>query len=328
MSPRHFCTYFDHNYLPRAIVMLESLKKQAPAAQVHVLCLSDECLNAMKQLAYPFVSLIPLKELEAADSELLACRPTRSLVEYYFTITPCLPWYLLKNNPHIDEVTYLDADMIFYSSPESIFEEAPGAEVIITPHRFSAHLTHLGCYGTYNVSWLSFRNTDGGLAALDWYRQSCLEWCFDRLEGTRFADQKYLDFFYEKFKNVHIMQHPGGGVAPWNLADTKIDRRGGVVSANGAPLIFYHAHGFKKIWGPFFSSGLAAYLTEIDQGVNKLIFKPYAKRLKKATGLARRLLGQSSFISQRGGSGPPPSLEIYRKAVRQEYKQKTLVFCL
>lgn len=324
MSTRHFCTYFDHRYLPRAIVMLESLRAQAPNARVHVLCLSDECLEAMRRLAYPFVSLIALKDLEAADSELLACRPTRSIVEYYFTLTPCLPWHLLNKNEDIGEITYLDADMMFFSSPESIFEEAGGADVIITPHRFSSHLTHLVKYGIYNVSWLSFRNTTPGLKALKWYRQSCIEWCFDRLEGDRFADQRYLDVFPSKFENVHIMRHPGGGVAPWNLADADIGLTAGRVTAGGRPLVFYHAHNFKKIWGPFFSSGLEEYSTRLDKNMIEYIFNPYGRALKKNTGRARGLVGDNSMNSLRNHASQ--SFSTRRRAVRKAYKNKTLVF--
>lgn len=67
MSVRHFCTYFDHNYLPRAVVMLESLHEHCPHAHVHVLCLSEQCYDALTAFAYPHVSLIRLDELEAAD---------------------------------------------------------------------------------------------------------------------------------------------------------------------------------------------------------------------------------------------------------------------
>ena len=160
---RHFCTYFDHNYLPRGMVMLESLREQCPQAHVHVLCLSEECYSALSRLAYPHVSLMRLEELEAADPELAATRTTRSLVEYYFTFTPCLPWWLLTQNEHINEITYLDADLMFFSSPEPLFVEAGDAAVILTPHRFSPHLADLARYGLYNVSWITFRKTRAGL---------------------------------------------------------------------------------------------------------------------------------------------------------------------
>jgi len=272
---RHFCTYFDHNYLPRGMVMLESLHEHCPEAHVHVLCLSDECHGALAALAYPFVSLIRLDELEAADPALAATRPTRSLIEYYFTITPCLPWHLLTRRG-LEEITYLDADMMFFSSPEPIFKEAGAASVIITPHRFSEKLSYKKFHGLYNVSWLTFRNTGHGLDCLAWYKDACLDWCYDVLEETRYADQKYLDIFPEKFLGVHVMRNSGGGVAPWNLADSIMEIRDGCIVINNDPLIFYHAHNFMHIYGPFFSSGLLEY-TPLTTTIREYIFLRYIK---------------------------------------------------
>ena len=263
--------------------MLESLHEHCPQALVHVLCLSDECHTALTALNYPFVRLIRLAELEKADPELLAVRPTRRLVEYYFTLTPCLPWYILHTVEGIDAITYLDADMMFFSSPEPIFEEAGDASVILTPHKFSKHLEHLICWGIYNVSWLTFSNTAEGLNALGWYRNACLEWCHDTLEDDRFADQKYLDKFPSLFAKVHVMQHPGGGLAPWNLEDAQIEQVNNQVMVGQEPLIFYHAQGFRKIFGPFYSSGLLDYQTKGRHILHKVIFSPYAKKLMQCT---------------------------------------------
>jgi hypothetical protein len=295
---RHFCTYFDHNYLPRGMVMLESLHEHCPEAHVHVLCLSDECHAALSSLAYPFVSLLRLSELEAADPELAATRQTRSLMEYYFTITPCLPWHLLTRLG-LDEVTYLDADMMFFSAPESIFAEAGDASVIITPHRFSVNLMGRERYGLYNVSWLTFRKTEQGLACLEWYRKACLEWCYDVLDGGRFADQKYLDAFPAKFAGVHVMEHLGGGLAPWNLRDADISRTDSGIRVADVPLIFYHAHGVRHFWGPLYGSGLYSYGAKLTNPALILIFKLYIARYARAQEIASRLLAGFDFAGIR-----------------------------
>ncbi|WP_051257859.1 hypothetical protein [Desulfovibrio cuneatus] len=300
MTTRHFCTYFDHNYLPRGMVMLESLHAHCPQAIVHVLCLSDQCHAALAALKYPFVRLLRLAELEAADKELLAVRPTRSLIEYYFTLTPCLPWHLLHTVEGIDAITYLDADMLFFSSPEPIFEEAGEAAVVLTPHKFSRHIAHLVCWGIYNVSWLTFANTQEGLEALEWYRSACLEWCGDKLEGDRFADQKYLDTFPTRFKNVHIMQHAGGGLAPWNIADAHVEMSGGSTMVDGVPLVFYHAHGFKHIVGPYYSSGLRGYQAKIHKVHAQAIFTPYVHALNRCTNVISANIAVQQLHSVRG----------------------------
>ena len=325
MSTRHFCTYFDHNYLPRGIVMLESLHEHCPHAQIHVLCLSDQCHAALAALAYPYVSLIRLPHLEAADPELAATQATRSLIEYYFTITPCLPWHLLTRDDTIDEVTYLDADMMFFSSPEPIFEEAPRASVIITPHKFAPHLAALIKFGMYNVSWLTFRRTTEGMACLAWYRKSCLNWCKDELEADRFADQKYLDAFPQRFAGVHVMQHNGGGVAPWNLAAASVTRRGNAVTVNGETLIFYHAQGFKHIRGPFYSSGFRDYSCSLTCEVREGIVCQYARRYSLAVQALKG--GRGSFVGIRQDLRSNFAFLRDCKSILREWEQQALVVC-
>jgi len=304
--------------------MLESLREHCPHAHVHVLCLSDQCYAALTKLAYPHVSLLRLADLEAADPELAATRPTRSLVEYYFTITPCLPWHLLTRTSDIKEVTYLDADMMFFSSPEPIFEEAPEASVIITPHRFAANLKDKECYGLYNVSWLTFTKTSGGLECLRWYRDACLNWCKDKLDEDRFADQKYLNFFQLQFHGIHVMRHGGGGIAPWNLHGSVIEWRNSNPYANGSPIIFYHAHGFKHLWGPVFVSGLYEYRTDIFSKNLRSLFKAYAQKFKFAMKSAQRISKEKNNNGIRGNR--EKSLYRFALQVFYEYKKNTLFF--
>ena len=54
-----YCTYFDHNYLSRATLMIESLRRydQSP---IYVLALSELCETVLRDLALPNVEIIPL----------------------------------------------------------------------------------------------------------------------------------------------------------------------------------------------------------------------------------------------------------------------------
>ena len=120
-------------------------------------------------------------------------RSQRSRVEFYFTSTPVLVRHCFAREAAAERMTYLDADLFFFGPASAVFAEQGDASVGIVPHRFLAHLAAQSEHGTYNVAWVSFRRDADGLACLDWWRERCLEWCYDRVEDGRFADQGYLD---------------------------------------------------------------------------------------------------------------------------------------
>lgn len=312
------------------MVMLESLHEHNPHAHVYVLCLSDQCYDGMQKLGYPFVTLIQLKDFEAATPELVAVRPTRSLVEYYFTMTPCLPWYILHTVDNINAVTYLDADMMFFSSVEPIFEEAGDASVILTPHNFAPHLQHCIKFGIYNVSWVTFFNTEDGLSCLSWYKNMCLDWCYDRHESEgvseRFADQKYLDYMPQQFLHVHAIRHSGVGIAPWNLGKLNLSVQNTHVLVDGSPLIFYHAQGFVQLCKGLYASGLGSYKTHLSPIMRTHIFSPYCEAYTNAAHYITHQLQQVRFFSIRNAHNSTP-LSL-AKRILQEARKKSLIVCL
>ena len=146
------------------------------------------------RLNLPNLIPIGLEEFEKDDEALRSAKENRSLVEYYFTCTPSLPLFILNRTDNkVDVVTYLDADLYFFASPEPLFVEMADASIVIIEHRYSPQLDHMRVLGIYNVGWLSFRRDPRALCCLQWWRERCLEWCHDRFENDRFADQKYLD---------------------------------------------------------------------------------------------------------------------------------------
>ena len=124
-----YCTYFDHNYLSRATLMIESLRRydQSP---IYVLALSELCETILHDLALPNVEVIPLATLEAAYPELAPLKQSRKLIEYYFTLSPFLPHYLFAKTD-ADRITYIDGDLYFFTSP------AAGARFL--PRGFGRH---------------------------------------------------------------------------------------------------------------------------------------------------------------------------------------------
>ncbi|MDR2603813.1 MAG: methyltransferase, TIGR04325 family [Desulfovibrio sp.] len=240
-----YCTYFDRNYLPRGLAMLDSLFAHAPGAHVAVLCLDTLTRILLTGLCPPTVTLLALADFEREYPELLQVKPTRSVAEYYWTLTPVLLLHVLQRQPEGDGVIYLDADQLFFSSPQPLTTALGHHSVCLQPHRFPKRLEQeFFCHGRYNVGVLGARHDASGLAVISWWRERCLEWCFARIEGaTRYGDQKYLDYFAEQAPGVGEYRHPGIGVAPWNHenAPFSFDGKGRLLFGN-VPLVLFHFH--------------------------------------------------------------------------------------
>ena len=276
---RYYCTYFDHRYLDRGKALYQSMLAHCGDFNLFVLCLSVECYEELQKLNLHRINLIYLGELEKWDSDLLQTKITRSPVEYYFTCTPSLPLYIFNHFPHVDLITYLDSDLFFFSDPEPLFDEMQGNSIAIIGHKFPAHWRHLENTGKYNVGWVSFRRDSSGIACLSWYRERCIEWCYDRIEDGKFGDQKYLDYFPEKFPNVIELQHKGANLAPWNITNYSLTQTGPYLRVDDQLLIFYHFQGVKHVIGPLYNSGLSMYHVEMNKIMRNKLYNPYIQCL-------------------------------------------------
>lgn len=245
---RYYCTYFDRQYLLKGLALIDSLQRHSDDDfTLFVVCADELTRLLLTKLAIPHVITIPLHQLERGDRALLATKQARSLVEYYWTLTPTVILRILEQHPDIDILTYLDADLYFFSSPQPLFEELGGNSILIHEHRFSPSQAHLSQHnGRFNVGLLCFRRDSQGLEAIRWWRARCLEWCYARYEEGKMGDQLYLDDWPTRFKGVTVLQHHGGGVGPWNhdQYDMRVSTEGHTVVGN-AVLIFYHFHSLK-----------------------------------------------------------------------------------
>lgn len=282
MAPpvRYYCSYFDHRYLPRGLVLMESIWAYNPAARFFVLCFDEECKRLLDRIAHPNITAIPLAELEAADPELLEAKANRSLVEYYFTCTPSWPSYLFDRFPEIDLITYLDADLWFFADPEIVHEEIGDASIAIIPHRFSPERRHLARYGLFNVGWVSWRNDDEGRRCLADYRSDCIAWCYDRLEDDRFADQKYLDRWPARYPNLRRIEHIGANLAAWNINNHSLSVIDGVLFFGDRRVVFFHYHALRETPDGRWNLNLEKGLGDRHPLLVDAIYRPYVERLK------------------------------------------------
>ena len=282
----HYCTYFDRGFLIQGVALARSLTRHDPGAVLWVLALDDFTGEVLREIGGPGIRVVALSTLESSDPELKTAKANRSRVEYFFTLSPCWPRSLLQTHPDIERITYIDADMLFFSSPAPIFAamEETRASVLITAHRFPQWLRHYERHGVFNVGVESFRNDAPGRACLDDWRRRCLEWCYDRLEAGRYADQKYLDAWPQQWgESLQVLAHPGVNLAPWNWPRHRIAvSHSGVVSVDDSPLVLFHFARFRPIFGDrWWQSG------QLDYGVmpwriRNAIYAPYWRALQAA----------------------------------------------
>jgi len=177
----YFCTLFDSNFLTRGLALYASLSRHSSPCTLFVYCFDDLTYKLLVQLALP--NLKPVSMTEFETPELLAVKGSRSVGEYCWTCTPHIVRHAIQAFD-LPSVTYLDADLYFFDSPDLLLSEwnEGGASVLITEHRFTPRYDNARRFGIYCVQFVSFRADEAGMAALNWWADRCLEWCFSREE--------------------------------------------------------------------------------------------------------------------------------------------------
>lgn len=292
-TTQNYATYFDSNYLTRGLALYHSLCQHAKPFTLWVLCLDDLAAQNLGRLQLPEIRCVTLSELEQADPELPAVKASRQLTEYYWTCGPAWLLYLLNRPERIEQITYLDADLYFFSSPTPLFQELGSNSILIIEHRTGPRdKSDTRPRHRFNVGLVIFRRSAEGLACLRRWREQCLEWCFDRNEKDRFGDQAYLTEWPERYSGVTVVQHLGAGVAPWNMRNHPIRYRQRQVHVGDSPVIFYHFSGLRRLNRHLFELHVWRFhLHWMDFALRRQIYAPYLRALA----LAENLLAQVGY---------------------------------
>lgn len=264
--------------------MYYSLKEQCTDFHLYIFAFDSLTLDILNKLKLDYTTVISLGEFET--SELRDVKKNRSVAEYCWTCTPSTISYVLKRFT-IPVCTYIDSDLFFYSDPSVLIRELQdsGKEVLITEHRFSflPKLHALKKAGRFCVQFITFSNKEESLKVLENWRSQCIDWCYSRYEDGKFGDQKYLDIWPETYSNIHILNHLGGGIAPWNLTQYTFSKMADSISGRAKrtnetfEVVFFHFQYVK-----FFEDGfcdLGWY--KINSNNIKLFYIPYILRVKE-----------------------------------------------
>ena len=277
--------------------MITSLRRWLPESEIIVLCIDEETRSRLDKLNLE--NLSPIFIEDELEKNVLSLKNERSFAEFCWTLTPIAIEVGLKRSSY-GAVTYLDADLYFFKSPQSLLNKInmAGVSVAITPHDFSDHLQHLEVFGKFCVQWITINANNVGLGCVQKYKMQCLDWCHAFIDEDRFGDQKYLDAWPEMYKDDLLILEPILGFgAPWNITKNTISHD----SENGylikeSDLIFFHFHQFKIFRNARFFWYSSSYGRISSAG--RSMYQEYERAVLEA----RRLLGPQYVADIQSGN--------------------------
>ena len=119
------------------------------------------------------------------------------------------------------------------------------------------------------------------MACLNSWTDNCIKWCYQRLEGEKYADQKYLDYWQRDFEGIYIIKNIGANLAIWNIGNYNISLKNNRVYVNENVLIFFHFANLKQIDSNTFKTDLSRVFVRCTGVIKNNIYMPYLKRLSK-----------------------------------------------
>ncbi len=210
----NFCTSYGANYIHKGLVLYESLRKVESDFMMYVMAFDKETFDFLRKLSLPNLVVDNFEEIET--DELKEIKKSRNRSEYCWTVGPFLTEFFIMHY-NLESIAFIDADMMFYTSPKAIFDEIGSSSVAITRH----DMEKIPDQGKYIVQFEYFKNDENGMKCLRWWGERCKEWCYYRYEDGKFGDQKYLESFEKLFDNVYVLKNPAACVSIVNMNTLK-----------------------------------------------------------------------------------------------------------
>ena len=246
----HIYTSVAVNYLPKARVLAESIKKFHPDWIIHVV-LCDRKPEWLFLDREPFDSLVSPEELDIA--ELRPWMFKHDLVE----LSTAVKGFALKkilDLPGCAEAFYFDPDIVILSSLSPLVSEFRNASILLTPHLSEPEDAEKAIvdnelstlqHGIYNLGFAGVKNSEEGRRFASWWRERLRQFCYDDIPRGLFTDQRWADLVPAYFTDYKILRESVYNVATWNLTHRAVtgSLRDGLL-VNGQPLAFYHFSGF------------------------------------------------------------------------------------
>jgi hypothetical protein len=250
-----YVTHSDKNYLSRALALIASMRERKAADDIFLFCNDDWSYEKIQSCSDLNIRTIKTNELRVEYPELEQAFNDRSILEFYYCISPFVVRYLIDKG--YECVVYLDSDLFFYENPTPLISNLAAYDLGIVPHNFKPEHIDLEKYGKFNVGMMFFRNTVSSLKTLSWWQTSCLESTSSQLTKNSYADQKYLDRFPSMGSKLYIFEDEGLNAAPWNCYRlTSQDQDSYYLTSSR---VFYFHYSGLRIYNRFATLGFTTY---------------------------------------------------------------------
>jgi hypothetical protein len=264
---KNLCTVSDINYSIKGLTLFESLCEHSENFILHYLCIDQESYDFLKKYENEKLLIYNVGDLINSDSNLKNLRDSE--YKYFcWALASYFSNYLLKKN--IDSITYIDSDIFFHQSIQTIFDEISNKDVGIFRHR-QFELNSYRPEGLYNVGVVFFKNSETGLKVSDWWKDAVLYRKYPRLSTC--GDQKYLDEFTNLcYSNEIFVDGNIGHGAPWQWQLYNFDNyeEDGTIIWNGKKqkLIFSHFSQFEYNQKEYIPSKMHHIYTPLSSYIN------------------------------------------------------------
>jgi hypothetical protein len=238
------------NYIPKARVLAQSVKKHHPEAKF-VLCLVEKDVDPRIREDKLFDQILTPSALSIPEYKSFLFRYT--IVEASTAVKGHLMLKLMELYPEEKQFLYMDPDTLAVSPMQELIEFLQKWQIVLTPHltapesAMDAILDNEVCalrHGAYNLGFLGIARGPESSRFLRWWADRLYSLCYADYARGLFTDQKWIDLAPGMFE-IGIFKHAGYNAAPWNLSQRLAtwSQDGKAVLMNGLPLRFFHFSG-------------------------------------------------------------------------------------
>ncbi|WML39503.1 putative nucleotide-diphospho-sugar transferase [Neobacillus sp. OS1-2] len=235
-----FATIISKEYLLKGLALYQSLTQHADAFHLWICSMDNESYNTLVNLGLEHATILPVEAV--GDNVISSINHDRSLKESCWSMKAPFIHHVLEQYKEIDHLVYCDADMYFFSNPKPIFDEWAKYSIFLSTQRSTKPVEKI--HGIYQAGLIGFKQEKNSLKILNWWREKCLEWCYDSPhDEERWGDQKYLNRIPNLFSNIKVIKHEGIDAAPWNMVmkeEQKVSLHEGSVLVNNHELVCFH----------------------------------------------------------------------------------------